>query len=96
MLIVVRDVVCPVCGAPEVQDNNVGQPFQFVRNTLNIRGFKVGDDHGWWSHCMCHHGTQNINGNDVVVNDLWFVDSDIAGCVLVQIPGHKGLFQWAT
>ncbi len=44
---VLNELRCPVCGAPE---EDTTQP---KGSRLNIRGFKVTDDHGrFWSCCM--------------------------------------------
>ena len=51
MQIIVKNVSCIVCGAPEVNE---------ATGLLNIRGYKVYDDHGAWSECL--------------LCDFWFTD----------------------
>lgn len=58
---------CPVCGAPEV-DGKTG--------LLLVRGYKVGDEHGWWSHCISgrpHHILLDGELADLG-DDIWFTD----------------------
>lgn len=78
MGITVQDVVCPVCGAQEVNEET---------GLLNIRGYKVGDRHGWWSHCLLDHGLRELDGREVEVKDLWFVHSQIAHKDLIEVNG---------
>lgn len=79
------DLICPVCGAPEVN----------AAGLLNIRGFKVSDHIGDWSHCLCDHGTQEINGEQISLADLWFcVDPKGVTVIEAKINGKSGLFCW--
>lgn len=41
-----QNAFCPLCGATEVNE---------ATDKLNVRGFKVGDKYGWWSHCLLEH-----------------------------------------
>ena len=84
--ITVSEVVCPVCGAPEVNEET---------GLLNIRGYKVADKHGWWSQCLLAHD-MTLDGEDISSpaydldhrNDggIWFVDSEVEGKVIVDVP----------
>lgn len=50
MTITVKSVQCPVCGSPEIDPATAHLPA--MEQKLLIRGFKVGDEHGWWSECL--------------------------------------------
>lgn len=62
--IIVRDVCCPKCKSPELRPDG----------TLNIRGFKVCDDNGyWWSHCLVCAGYYSSEASDGYdPNKGWF------------------------
>lgn len=76
---------CPVCGAPEVKDEN----------TVNIRAFKVNDKYGWWSECLCDHGIMDINGKDVKVGRIWFKLADELHPCLIEVEGQP-LLTWES
>ena len=76
----VQELVCPVCGCPESNPD--------VPGTVNIRGFKVCDNYGWWSECLKDHGVMAINGKDVKVGTIWFKLADDDQPTLVSIQGH--------
>ena len=48
-LVVTQSLICPHCGAKEVEDETL--PVKEWR--FNIRAYKVCDDQGtWWSKCL--------------------------------------------
>lgn len=84
MEIKIKEVYCPLCGAPEVQDGK-----------LNVRGFKVERGGLWWSQCISGkpHGSFDAVYEDGSVEDVafpekpWFAFRD-DGAFVVEIPGH--------
>jgi len=75
------ELVCPVCGCPEV-DPETG--------LLNIRGYKV----GWWSECLNEdHGVLVFpDGSEIGVSGtLWFVvvDDETATIEVAQGRHYK-------
>ena len=51
--LVVKDLVCPKCGAGEMHPDG---------EHLLVRGFKVCDKHGhWWSQCLVCAGYYNAD-----------------------------------
>ena len=80
--IVVKDVICPCCGAPEVNPKT---------KLLNIRGFKVSDRHGSWSQCLLDHEL-SLDGRKVKVGKIWFVEKDDGSC-LIEVEGKLYVYQ---
>lgn len=85
MRVVVKGLTCPVCGCEESNKD--------VPGTVNIRGFKVCDDFGWWSECLRNHDILKIDGVNVKVDRVWFVEMD-NGDILLEIAGQKRLVKW--
>lgn len=61
MKFIVQEVQCPTCGAGEMHEDG---------DKLNIRGFKVCTDDGyWWSQCLvCSGGYDKLNGTFTEAN----------------------------
>jgi hypothetical protein len=72
--IIVKDVLCPKCGAGELNPKTAHLP-PLDREVL-IRAFKAQDDSGhWWSQCLVCAGFFDKDGNELQGGDKekgWF------------------------
>jgi CRISPR/Cas system CSM-associated protein Csm4 (group 5 of RAMP superfamily) len=68
---------CPVCDKPELNTKN---------NTLNIRGYKISDRHGYWSQCLGNHKV-NLDGKDIDTGSIWFAESEMRKKTLIEVNG---------
>lgn len=82
MNIEVSDITCPLCGRDEL--NSAG--------LLNIRGYKVHDKWGWWSHCLhTDHEIASPNGSVVELSDIWFNRDNTHIAIDPAIAEHMGI-----